>query len=101
MRERPRFPSRLGDVLRSVLARLPASAELEDYALWTHWEEIVGATIAAHARPQRLRRGALVVAVDGPEWMQELQFLKEHVRERANARLGRPTVKRVFVVLES
>jgi predicted nucleic acid-binding Zn ribbon protein len=96
-----RRPTRLGDALRAALARLPIARQLADYDLWTHWDVVVGPTLALHARPERLRRGVLVVAVDSPEWMQELQFLKHELCERLNARLGRPAVRELFVVLAS
>lgn len=92
-------PTRLGDVLRSALARLPHGQQLADYALWAKWESVVGPTIAAHAQPRRLRRGILLVAVDSPEWMLELQFLKHDLKERLNAAIGRAAVRDVFVVL--
>jgi predicted nucleic acid-binding Zn ribbon protein len=95
----PRPPTRLGDALRAALARLPIARQLADYDLWTHWDAVVGPTLALHVRPERLRHGVLVVAVDSPEWMQELQFLKHELRERLNARLGRPAVRELFVVL--
>ena len=97
----PERPSRLGDVLRAALGRLPDAQRLADHALWTHWDAVVGPTLALHARPERLRRGVLVVAVDSAEWMQELQFLKHELRERLNARLGRSAVREVFLVLAS
>jgi predicted nucleic acid-binding Zn ribbon protein len=93
-------PMRLGDALHAALARLPDAARLADYALWVHWDDVVGPTLARHARPERLKRGVLFVAVDSPEWMQELQFLKHDLRERLNARLGRSVVRDVFLVLE-
>src|SRR5207249_2976245 len=83
-----------------ALARVPASVRLADHAVWAHWVEVVGPTVARHARPQRLGRGVLVVAVDSPGWMQELQFLKHDLRERLNARLGRRAVRDLFLVLE-
>jgi predicted nucleic acid-binding Zn ribbon protein len=97
----PERPTRLGDVLRAALGRLPDAQRLADHALWTHWDAVVGPTLALHARPERLRRGVLIVAVDSPEWMQELQFLKHELRERLNARLGRSAVRDVFLVLGS
>lgn len=99
MSRRHEPPSRLGDVLRGVLARLPTGTELADYDVWTHWEEALGTALARHARPHRMRRGVLVIAVDSPEWMQELQFLKHELRARLNARLGREAVRSIFVVL--
>ncbi len=94
-------PTRLGEVLRSALARLPIARALEDHAVWAHWDAVVGPTIAQHAQPQRFRRGVLLVAVDGPEWMQELQFLKHDIRERLNSRMGKAVVRELFVVLAS
>ena len=93
-------PTSVGDALRGALARLPDAQRIADHAVWTHWEAVVGPTLARHARPERLRRGVLVVAVDSPEWMQELQFLKHELRERLNARLGRPAVRELFLALE-
>jgi predicted nucleic acid-binding Zn ribbon protein len=92
-------PPRLGDVLRTALDRLPLGTRLADYALWVHWDAVVGPTLARHAQPLRLRRGVLSVAVDSAEWMVEIQFLKHDLRERLNARLGRAVVRDVFVVL--
>jgi len=94
-------PRRVGDVLRGALRRLPDAQRLADHALWTHWDAVVGPTLARHARPERLRRGVLVVAVDSAEWMQELQFLKHELRERLNARLGRAVVRDVFLALDA
>jgi len=91
--------SRLGEALRAALARLPASTGLVHYPIWVEWTSVVGPTIAAHAKPAQLRRGVLVVAVDGPEWMQELQYVKREVCERLNARLGTPTVRDIYLVL--
>ena len=87
-------------MLRAALERLPEAERLADHAVWAHWDAVVGPTIARHARPERMRRGVLLVAVDGPEWMQELQFLKHELRERLNARLGRPVVRDLFLALE-
>ncbi len=98
-RERTMTPTRLGDVLRVALARLPHAQQLADYALWAKWDAVVGPTLAAHAQPRRLRRGILLVAVDSSAWMLELQFLKQDLTQRLNAALGRRVVRDLFVVL--
>ena len=92
-------PTPLGEVLRAALARLPLATPLADYDIWTHWDAVVGPTIARHAQPVRLRRGVLSIEVDSSEWMQELQFLKHDLRARLNARLGRAALRDVFLVL--
>ena len=91
----------LGDALRAALKRLPASTGLVHYPIWAEWTTTVGPTIAAHARPARLRRGVLVVSVDGPEWMHELQYMKRDVCTKLNALLGTPVVRDIYLVLSS
>ena len=93
--------SPLGDALRAALARLPASTGLVHYPLWSEWATTVGPVIAAHARPSQLRRGVLVVMVDGPEWMHELQYVKRDLCEKLNQRLGSSVVRDVYLVLAS
>ena len=91
--------SMLADALKAALARLPASTGLVHYPIWAEWTATVGPTIAAHARPAQLRRGVLVVSVDGPEWMQELQYVKRDVCAKLNARLGTNVVRDIYLVL--
>jgi predicted nucleic acid-binding Zn ribbon protein len=91
----------LAEALRAALARLPASTGLVHYPIWAEWTAVVGPTIAAHAKPARLRRGVLVVSVDGPEWMQELQYVKRDLCTKLNARLGSAVVHDVYLVLAS
>jgi predicted nucleic acid-binding Zn ribbon protein len=92
-------PTSLGEALRTALSRLPLGDDLAGFPIWTDWTEIVGPTIARHARPRRLRRGVLVIEVDGAEWMHELQYLKRELCARLNARLERAAVREVFLVL--
>jgi predicted nucleic acid-binding Zn ribbon protein len=90
----------LGEALRAALSRLPAGGELASFPIWTEWADVVGATIARHATPRRLRRGVLVVEVDGVEWMHELQYLKSELRARLNERLGHQgAVREIFLAL--
>jgi len=89
----------LGEALRTALARLSVGSELASFPVFAEWSAIVGPTIAQHARPLRLRRGVLLVEVDGPEWMQELRFLKRDLLDKLAGHLGRPTIRDVFFVL--
>lgn len=91
--------TRLGDVLDAALARLPVADELVHYPIWSEWTTLVGTAVARHARPKRLRRGVLVVDVDGPEWMHQLRYLKRDLCQRLNDRLGKRVVRDLFLVL--
>ena len=75
-------PEQLADALRQVLQRIDPERRLPAYRTWALWAETVGAAVAAHAEPAGFRDGVLSVRVAGSAWMQELQFMKETLRER-------------------
>ena len=68
-------------------------------AIWRVWEDAVGTAIARRAEPVRLRGRTLVVAVSSAPWMQELTLLKPRLATALNARLPKPLVDDVFLVL--
>ena len=48
-------------------------------SIFSDWEAIVGETIAAHARPQRISKGELVLEVDDPAWASDMVWLGEEI----------------------
>lgn len=90
---------KLSSVLEKSLKRMELSARLEEYAVWPVWNEIVGATIARNAQPEKIRHGTLFVKVSSPVWMQQLQYMKEMIAEKLNARLGKEVVRNIFFVV--
>jgi predicted nucleic acid-binding Zn ribbon protein len=94
----PSKPTRLADPLHRLLQRIDPDKRLEVYRLWTFWDREVGEAIAARARPASYRAGVLAVRVSSAAWMQELQFMKEEIRERLNARLGEELVRDIYFV---
>ncbi len=80
------------------MRRIDPDRRIEVYRLWSFWDEVVGEGIARRAQPQRMRDRVLVVAVSSHTWMQELQFLKENIRERLNQRLGAPLIEDLRLV---
>jgi hypothetical protein len=90
-------PSTIETVLDKCLDRAlgtPGAA-----AIWRVWGEAVGAPIARRAEPMRLRGRTLIVAVSSAPWMQELNLLKRSIVTALNARLPRPMIDDVFLVL--
>ncbi|MBI3785846.1 MAG: DUF721 domain-containing protein [Deltaproteobacteria bacterium] len=98
MKRTPKSPDRIAPVLQAVLRRFDSEQQLEGYRIWVFWNNEVGATIARRAQPLRLRNGILFVTVSSHSWMQELQFMKDDLRERLNARLGSPLVRDIYFV---
>jgi len=90
---------RLGDVLEQSLKRLDLNARLEDYGIWTIWNQTVGAAIARNAQPEKIRNGTLMVKVSSPVWMQQLQFMKEMITAKLNEQLKSTVVKNIFFVV--
>ena len=90
---------RLGDVLEISLKRLDLNARLDDYGVWTIWNQTVGAAIARNAQPEKIRNGTLMVKVSSPVWMQQLQFMKEMIAAKLNEQLQSTVVKNIFFVV--
>lgn len=84
--------------MQRVLQRFDPDQRMKVYRLWTFWNEEVGESVAGHAQPTGFRAGVLSVRVDSATWMQELQFLKEGIRERLNRRLGDDLIRDVYFV---
>jgi predicted nucleic acid-binding Zn ribbon protein len=81
-----RDPLPVGASLPDVARRFGLAAPNVLGAIFTDWDTLVGASIARHARPVGLRAGLLMIDVDEPGWITELQFLREDLLARlANA----------------
>jgi len=50
----------------------------------THWAEVVGTTVAAHARPTGINRGILWVATSSSVWAQELSYKRHLILQKLN-----------------
>lgn len=87
-------PTILKDIISDT--SLASNLHLKGIPVWQRWREIVGPQIAVHARPYRIRNGVLLVQVDHPVWMQELQFLKEELRTKLNAVLKDSRLENLF-----
>jgi len=92
-------PSRVADLLSTVLKRVDPDQQMHAYTIWTFWDDAVGDGIARRAQPTRFRNGILFVTVATHSWMQELQFMKEEIRDRLNTRLAASLVRDIFFVV--
>jgi len=69
----PERVSMIGDIIKTVLRRIDAERPPFWNDLCAQWPELVGAQVAAHARPGRmLPRKMLLAYVDNSTWMHEL-----------------------------
>jgi hypothetical protein len=98
------YPRPLRDLLNRCLGETFAKQGFASTDLVTHWPEIVGTEIAAHAEPIKLNwpRGeadepeaaTLVLRVEGPAAI-EIQHLSGVIVERVNRFFGWRAVKRI------
>jgi predicted nucleic acid-binding Zn ribbon protein len=85
-------PVPLADALAAVGAELGLPEGNAHGELETHWVDVMGHDVAAHARLVSVRDGVLTVAVDDPIWATQLRYLETAVVERAAALLGASSV---------
>jgi predicted nucleic acid-binding Zn ribbon protein len=90
-------PRPVRESLDAFARRLGAPEAGPMAAVFAHWNDIVGESVAAHARPLSLVRGVLVVAVDQPGWATQLRYLATQVIERIGEVAGTGLVERVEV----
>lgn len=90
-------PQPLGAAIRKLLAERGWQQRAAVGSAFGRWAEIVGPELAAHARPEGLTDGELVVAADSTAWATQLRLLASTLVRRLNAELGEGTIKRVKV----
>jgi predicted nucleic acid-binding Zn ribbon protein len=85
----PRVLSRLGPA--------PTPALME--AVFTRWDELVGAELGGHMRPLRVDGHALVVAVEHPVWATRARMESARILTRLKE-VGETSIERLEVVVE-
>ncbi len=93
-------PRRVGESMPRLLGRLgaPASPATME-AVFTRWEEVVGAELGEHLRPLRIDGRALVVAVDHPAWATRARMESGQILARIRS-LGDAPIERLEVIVE-
>ena len=62
----------IGDILPFVYKKLGLEERMSYALLSSEWEEIVGPVIAKHSKPTGVAYKCLMVEVDSPVWLNEL-----------------------------
>lgn len=96
-RKRRDDPQPLGTAIDGLLAEQGWEQRAAVGGAFGRWPQIVGADLAAHARPESFADGELVVVADSTAWATQLRLLAAELVRRLNAELGDGTVRRVRV----
>jgi predicted nucleic acid-binding Zn ribbon protein len=90
-------PRRLSESLDRVTRRLGGPAASVFSSVFSGWEAIVGPDIAVHAKPQSLKKGVLVLAVDHPAWATQLRYMTADLLTRIWEVTGAPDVREIHL----
>ena len=82
MAQRFALPISLDQILQKALERWDLAPTLRRYAALERWSEIAGPQISAKSRTKALQGETLVIEVDHPAWVQELNLLKPRLLEK-------------------
>ncbi len=88
---------RVGDALDAIRRELGMGAPSEIDAIAASWDDLVGAALAAHSRPQTVRGGVLVVVADGAAWAGQLRYLDQVLVTRIAEEVPAVSVREVRV----
>jgi predicted nucleic acid-binding Zn ribbon protein len=89
----------VGPAIAKVLSRIGASPSPQTMELvFTRWEEVVGAELAAHSQPMRLQDSTLIVGADHPAWATRARMDSGRILVSVR-QLGDTTIERIEVVV--
>jgi predicted nucleic acid-binding Zn ribbon protein len=69
-------------VLQGIMRDKDYVDDIEAYRIFSAWESIVGARLAAHAKPSRVSGRVLYVEVDDHLWLAQLKYMKADMLRR-------------------
>lgn len=88
-------PEAIGRIIEKVfqVGKFGGCAQVAQ--LWAQWPEIVGEDVAEHCIPEKISGGRLYIKVDTPVWHQQLDLLKEELKEKIDGRLQNSGIERI------
>ena len=92
-----RDPSRLGSVADVLSIRGNWGPHLKLAQLENHWDEVVGAGIAAHSRPAGYANGVLTIRAESTVWATQLTYLIPQLQTKIAERLVGLPIEKVVV----
>ena len=94
----PTEPVAVGGLLDAVLTELGLAEKLRECRALLAWEEVAGPAVAARARPLRVRRGRLELAVPSAVWRTQLSFARDDLLRRINEVAGETVIREIAIL---
>ena len=92
-----RDPQPFGAALRGLVEAKGWTATVADASVMGRWDEIVGADLAAHCRPESLRDGELSLVAESTAWATQIRALSGRLLQRLREELGPGVVTKIRV----
>lgn len=93
-------PTGVGEILASLKKNSKLGVQLEQARIWEQWDDLVGAALAAHGKPRRIRENTLIIEAESTVWMHRYAYKKWDIMKKINHWAGRELISDVFVLLE-
>lgn len=99
--QKPKYdkPESIGLILKGVLSSRRLKGKWNIIEIQKYWKEIVGEAIYNNAQPYNIIQGVLKVGVSSSTWMQQLQFMKDTIKDNINKRLKRQIISDIRLEL--
>ena len=89
----------VGDILAKMKKTTELGKHLEHAEIWEHWPEIVGETVAKHARPRGIKDRELRIEADSAVWMHKINYRKWQILKKINRMAQKELVSDIYIVL--
>jgi len=93
MSKRWREPETLGEILKASLEKWDFGPTMLRYEVVERWPSLVGPQISSKSRALGLQGDLLLVEVDHPAWVQELNLMKNQLLRKIRQELPRAGIK--------
>lgn len=97
-RDNGRDPAMIGDQLDRLLSDRGWQVDVAAGSVMGRWDEIVGAAVAAHARPVSFSDGELTVRADSTAWTTQLRLLSSTLLGNFERAVGADVVQSLRIV---
>lgn len=92
-----RDPAPIGASVADLVTERKWETTLRAAGILARWEQIVGAEIASHCRPERLENGELTCVAESTAWATQIRLLSSQLLTRISTDLGPDVVRRIRV----
>jgi predicted nucleic acid-binding Zn ribbon protein len=84
-----------------IIAKVLATGKLGNFTqlaeLWGEWKDIAGEDVAQHCFPEKVAGQKLYIKVDSPIWRQQLDLLKEELKEKIENRFENVSIEKIVL----